>query len=272
MLGNYKIIEQIGNGSFGIIFKGIHSTTKTFVAIKRGEKNKTSFINEIKICNHLSNIKGIYKLRWYGSDTNFNYIIFDLLGNSLTYYIKKYKKLKLSTIKILSKQIINIISHVHSRGILHRDIKSDNFMMGYKDSDQIYLIDYGLSKSYLDNNIHVECLSNNSCIGSYNYMSLFVHEGLTYSRRDDMLSIAYLFIYMYKGYLDWENSLKEEIIERKKKLFISNKILSTYYNSVKSLKFYDKPDYNLYNLYLDKLSHYSYLEWNNTIDNLETNI
>ena len=79
-MNNYKIIELIGKGAFGEVYKGKNLKKNNLVAIKRIKKTDGNFMNEIKICQYLSDISGIYKLKWYGNDYIYNYVIFDLLG------------------------------------------------------------------------------------------------------------------------------------------------------------------------------------------------
>ena len=144
-MNNYKIIKLIGKGAFGEVYKGINLKKHNLVAIKRIKKTDGNFMNEIKICQYLSDIAGIYKLRWYGSDYIYNYVIFDLLGSNLLTYLNKFERFKLSTIKTISKQILLILNHIHKRNIVHRDIKLENFVMGTNNSQKIYLIDFGIA-------------------------------------------------------------------------------------------------------------------------------
>ena len=52
-------------------------------------------------------------------------------------------------------EILKGLEYINSCGYLHRDIKPDNFMMGRSDTNMLYIIDFGLSKNYLDNTIHI---------------------------------------------------------------------------------------------------------------------
>ena len=90
----YKIIKSIGKGSFGEVFEAENSITNKRVALKRIKKTEGSFKNEIKICNYLSNIPGIYNLHWYGSDNIYKYVVFDILCKNVQSYLDKYKCLE----------------------------------------------------------------------------------------------------------------------------------------------------------------------------------
>ena len=209
----YKLLKVLGEGTFGKVYKGQNLRTNEFVAIKRVDRAASSLKNEIKICNHLANIKGVYKLRWYGSDMNHNYAVFDLLGPSLKEEIRENGKYDYSRLQPLAIQMVSVLEHIHNRGILHRDIKLENFMLGVKDRESIYLIDYGLSKSYLRNMEHVKkTINTNNIVGTIEYISPNVHEGMTPSRRDDLISLGYIFVHMLLGELPWKQLVNDKTI------------------------------------------------------------
>ena len=266
-MNKYKIIEKIGEGSFGEVYRGKYIRTQEEVAIKRIEKTKGSFKHEIKICNYLQGKAGIYNIRWYGSDIKYNYVIFDLLSKSLSDYliITDLNRFTPETVKYLGKQILNIIEYIHSKGIIHRDIKLDNFMMGINDPYQVYLIDYGLSKAYIYNDKHIEETDNNEPIGTYNYMSLNIHNGIRYSRRDDMISIVYILCHILEGDMPWiyENNYSNIILKKIHYSPIHNTLKKMYY-LVNKLRYDETPSYFIYKKQLERLAKDEELEWSKT--------
>ena len=263
-MNKYKIIEKIGEGSFGEVYKGKYTRTGQEVAIKRIEKIKGSFKHEIKICNYLQGKAGIYNMRWYGSDIEYHYVVFDLLGKSLseilmTTYLNQFSP---ATVKYLGKQMLDIIEYIHSKGIVHRDIKLDNFMMGINDFHQVYLIDYGLSKAYLHKNKHIEETYNNEPVGTYNYMSLNIHNGILYSRRDDMISIVYILCHLLEGELPWiYESIYSTIITKKFHFSPKHPSLKKMYNLVSKLRYNEPPPYFIYKKLIEKIVEHEELEW-----------
>lgn len=269
--GKYKIVSRLGDGGFGMIFKGINIYTNEEIAIKIEKKNEASTLrNEAKIYNYLERISGLPKLRTFGSEGNYNYIIIDLLGESLEKL--KYKcggKFSIGTVILIGIQIIQRIQEIHTKNIIHRDIKPDNFLMN---KNKLYIIDFGLAKSYIDsNNKHIEMLDNKGMIGTVNYVSINVHNGLTPSRRDDLESVFYVLLYFLLGELTWnakasaiENqNLRYQLILREKLDLINNKDilnvmpkqLITYFLYCRNLKFDEKPNYKyLIQLFIDLYS------------------
>ena len=89
----YRLIEKIGSGSFGSIYKAENIRTKELVAIKvESIKSETKLLkNESIIYQYLSNIKGIPNIKWYGKNDLFYFMVIDLLGDSLEKLVKGRK-------------------------------------------------------------------------------------------------------------------------------------------------------------------------------------
>ena len=77
-----------------------------------------------------------------------------LLGKSLDkLFSESNRKFSIKTVSQIAYQMVQRIEYVHSKGYIHRDIKPGNFLIGKNlDSKKIYLIDFGLSKRYIDKN------------------------------------------------------------------------------------------------------------------------
>jgi len=231
VLGNkYQIHDIIGEGTFGRVFKGINIRSKENIAIKIQYKDIANVLrHEAKVYQHLKDISGIPQIRNFGSDDGFNYLIIDLFDISLL----DSTLTRNQTIKYM-RSAINIIELVHNRGIIHRDIKPDNFLLKKDVQDTLYLIDFGLSKYYLDaNKKHIVERRERKLIGTAKFSSLNVHNGIEPSRRDDIESICYTFISLYGKTLPWE-----EIINEYKKHNSENKleIAQELYDKIKEKK------------------------------------
>ena len=251
MLANkYKIIEKIKEGSFGIIFKGENVRTSDLVAIKFEPKDidKKTLKNEAKIYQYFGRIDGFPQLKWFGTNENNNYLVMDLLGVSLSEMINYYKAFCLKTVLRLGVQIIKRIQILHERFLLHRDIKPDNFLSGLgKATNKLHLIDFGISKRYDYDGVHISEAKIHKLIGTPNFVSLNVHNGIEPSRRDDLESCIYIIINMLFGELEWFNKKDtDEIYDLKYKLQFIDEVPSfikimLYY--VRNMKFEETPDY-----------------------------
>ena len=238
IIGNkYEIIENIGEGTFGKVFKGKNIQSSEEIAIKIQHKDIANILkHEAKIYKHLRNINGIPHIRNYGSEQGFYYLILDLLGPSLfEHNIKPVK-----TIDFIIESI-NIIEFVHNKGIVHRDIKPDNFLIAYNNENKLYLIDFGLSKYYLTTDQkHMEERKDRKLIGTAKYSSLNVHNGIEASRRDDMESLCYSFITIFGKELPWYKVIdeyKDENVNENANEIVDNKnILPELYKKIKNYK------------------------------------
>jgi serine/threonine protein kinase len=154
---------------------------------------------------------------------------------------------------------------LHEKHFIHRDIKPDNFTIGLSTNvGVIHMIDFGLSKKYYDdkNQMHIEYTQGKSLTGTARYASVNAHLGIEQSRRDDLESIGYMFIYFAKGSLPWQGIAGKTKAEKYQKIAqskatISAEILTrgmpnefmSYFQYCKKLKFEETPDYD----YLRKL-------------------
>ena len=255
----YNILKQIGEGNFGKIYKGQNIRTNELVAIKvEPIKNDFKMLkNEAIIYQHLFNTYGMPTLKWFGKDDKNYYLVITLLGKSLEYYINQKGKLSLKVTIQIGVQIINLLKTIHEKGLLHRDIKPENFLFGNDDeSKQLYAIDFGLSKTYINynDNCHICMQNSNSIIGTPKYVSVNGHKLLELSRRDDLESLGYMLIYIYTGKLKWQNVDIYKNFEKSNSLIMKAKlnleklydlpdIFFIFFKYVRKLDFQEMPDY-----------------------------
>jgi len=163
-------------------------------------------------------------------------------------------------------EMLQIISRVHDAGIVHRDIKPENFMISFPKSDKdqndknatLHIIDFGLSKFYRKGDKHVINTNDKSMVGTMRYVSTHVHDGCVYSRRDDIISILYVAIYLLKGKLPWcglhpkkgDTITKEQMVYAKKANTTSTEVceglpalFKKLLDYAYTLEFEEKPDY-----------------------------
>mmetsp|Transcript_23417 Transcript_23417/g.29114 ORF Transcript_23417/g.29114 Transcript_23417/m.29114 type:complete len:189 (+) Transcript_23417:368-934(+) len=96
---------------------------------------------------------------------------------------------------------------MHAKFYIHRDIKPDNIMMGLGETSNIvHMIDFGLTRLVIDPKTgkHIPLTSGKNLIGTCRYVSVNSHKGLELSRRDDLITLGYVILNLYKGSLPWQ--------------------------------------------------------------------
>ena len=229
-----QLQKKLGYGSFGEIYKAKDTKLNINIAIKceqikKGHHQRLKYeAGVLKFLQGGGNIQplGIPKFYDYISIDNYNYMMMELLGPSLEdLFDLCERKYSLKTILSLGDQMLCRIEFMHSRHLIHRDIKPDNFLMGLSNNKSIvYICDFGLCKKFRDQNgKHIPFdNSKKSLTGTARYASIYSHLGIEQSRRDDLESLAYSLIYFSKGSLPWmgikaqnKNEKYNKILEKK---------------------------------------------------------
>ena len=157
-LSFYKYGRVIGRGAFGKVNIGLNILTGRIVAIK--SFNKKNLINESaknKILYETNLMRGlchpsVTKILETFECENYMLIIMEYIsGGNLQNFVKKRRKLCEKTAKILFRQIIQGIRYIHSRGIVHRDIKLENILLDL--NNIIKICDFGVGKLIKPNTI-----------------------------------------------------------------------------------------------------------------------
>jgi serine/threonine protein kinase len=193
----YILREFIGKGKFGSVYKGQKKNDETLVAIKFEKKSVEIPLlkKETRILEYLARhglrdrIPIVY---WYGL-FRYEYIcvVMSYLGET------SLSNLDLSLEKLFDwfQCAISILERIHFYGVIHRDLKPGHFMF-YR--EKWILIDFGFAVFEEDNPEKKE-KKIEYVIGTPNYISVNVHNGCIPGKKDDMISLGYIFLEKYLG-------------------------------------------------------------------------
>lgn len=257
---HFQVTRKIGHGTFGTIFEGCDTRNGKKVAIKL-ESERVKFqqlSNEAKIYSNLSGFKGFPKFLWYGKENGYNVLVIELLSITLEELKKEYGgTIPLKHICFLADKMIADLEILHKNGFVHRDLKPENFMLN-EDRTSVYLIDFGLSKNFIDpiTRTHIRYTQKHELTGTARYASISALFGNEQSRRDDLEALCYILIYFYAGALPWQGlnakttKEKYEAIRTSKQNFAEAELYNKmphefveFLDIVRKLAFQETPNY-----------------------------
>lgn len=275
-----KIKEKIGQGSFGHVYLGLSNGTEYALKVEQISKKdqnphlykdfkvycalygieSTNFISFDPSNNKTRPRDGFANFFAFTKDEQFVYLVMEPLLNNISSILSIIPTgcFNLYTVLYFSLMAIDRLETLHLVGYIHRDIKPDNFVTRKNIENHICLIDFGLSKKYIDKETatHVKFTDNNPIVGTPRFMSIAAHKGFEHGRKDDIESLFYLIVYLAKGKLPWQtsdNSKKSlDIIKEMKEKINPNELfkdlpssLAKIFTEIRKLQFEDEPPYKM---------------------------
>eukprot|EP00826_Nyctotherus_ovalis_P055131 TRINITY_DN7304_c0_g1_i1.p1 TRINITY_DN7304_c0_g1~~TRINITY_DN7304_c0_g1_i1.p1 ORF type:complete len:321 (+),score=53.12 TRINITY_DN7304_c0_g1_i1:286-1248(+) len=193
---------------------------KTLLQAKESSYTKPKSTNSSSAA--VTIVLGIPYVFYSGTEGNLNVLVMELLGDNLEELMQCYGgKVPLQAVQVIATQCLRRIRKVHKNLLIHRDIKPENIAIGLeKRATTPYLFDFGLAHQYQDlkAGAHIPFRKNKHLIGSIRYSSLNTHLGFEQSRRDDLESLGFVFVYLAKGKLPWQGLASKDLNERFRKV------------------------------------------------------
>ena len=199
-VSHYQILEKLGEGGMGVVYKAEDTKLKRTVALKflppaltRDPEAKARFIREAQAASALEhpNICNIHEID-ETEDGRMFIVMACYEGEPLRKKINE-KRIKLEDAVDIAVQIAHGLARAHEEGIIHRDIKPANIIITAR--DEVKILDFGLAK--LTNRSILT--KEHSTIGTINYMSPEQIHGKNVDQRTDIWSLGVLLYEMLSG-------------------------------------------------------------------------
>ena len=198
--GRYELLELIGVGGMADIYKAKDITDDRTVAVKilknefaASEDFLRRFRNESKAIALLSH-PNIVKIFDVGFTDKIQYIVMEYIdGITLTEYIARQGVLKWRDAVHFTTQVLRALQHAHDRGIVHRDVKSQNVML--LADGTIKVMDFGIARF----NRETDKTMSEKAIGSVHYISPEQARGEVTDEKSDIYSVGVMLYEMLTG-------------------------------------------------------------------------
>lgn len=217
-IDNYKILEVIGRGGMGVVFKAMDMNLEKIVALKmidpflaRDENFLKRFKTEARALAKLENqnIVGVHALR----ETEFGlFMVMEYFhARTISEWLREKGRFTVSETIAIAPQLINAIRHAHKVGVIHRDIKPNNILLG--EDGTVKVMDFGLAKVVQEDGSQVTV--THAAAGTLFYMSPEQVKGLkNVDKRSDIYSIGMTLYEMLAGRTPFEKGESEFVIQK----------------------------------------------------------
>jgi serine/threonine-protein kinase len=198
--GNYVILDHLGTGGMGDVYKAVHSGLDRLVALKilppvlaRNHAFSERFLAEAYAISRLQH-QNIVTLYDYGEENGQKYIAMQfVLGTTLGRVIRSDGPLDFPRVNHIAKQICRGLKYAHAQEVVHRDIKSGNIMIG--EGDRVYISDFGIAKVIDSPSI----TTTGMALGTPEFMAPEQCEGGVVDAQSDLYGLGVILFEMIAG-------------------------------------------------------------------------
>ena len=201
----YQIIEKLGEGGMGKVYKVFDTELEEVVCLKHinskicsEKKTIDRFQNEIRLARRISH-KNICRVYHFSVNHGDCYMIMEYVpGKDLKSMIRMTRELSMATTIRIAKQVCNGLGEAHRRGVIHRDLKPSNILID-REGD-VRIMDFGIARSLDARGI----TASGMIIGTPQYMSPEQVEAAGIDQRSDIYSLGVILYEMVTGKLPFE--------------------------------------------------------------------
>ena len=198
-IGRYELIEKIGRGGMGVVYRGKDTVIGRAVAVKMlisdidvSDETRQRFFREARSAGQLTH-RNIITIYDFGEEGGRAYIVMELLtGESLTNLLARGVKLPLEQQVEIMMRVSEGLAFAHSRGIIHRDVKPANLFV--TTDGQVKILDFGVARIASS-----KLTRSGLLVGTPDYMSPEQVMGMVVDQRSDVFSAGAVFYQLLTG-------------------------------------------------------------------------
>jgi len=214
-VGRYEILEELGQGAMGVVYKGKDPKINRLVAIKtirfsddfeeqQAKEVKERFFKEAELAGKLSH-PSIISIHDVGEDYDLTYMAMELLeGEDLEHFCDKNSLLPLRKVLDIIAETADALDYAYTQGVIHRDIKPGNIML--LKNGHIKVTDFGIAKAVSSSQTRTGII-----LGTPNYMSPEQINGMEIDGRSDIFSLGIVFFQLLTGQLPFGGKTLTEL-------------------------------------------------------------
>jgi serine/threonine-protein kinase len=223
LAGRYRIVEKIGEGGMGAIYKAVHTMMDRTCAIKlltnlssNDESALARFNREAKMASRISNPHAVTIYDFGAAEGGMLYLAMEFIdGQPLSKILEDQKKLPVARVVRIVDQIGAALRAAHELEIVHRDLKPDNIMICKRpEGDYVKVLDFGIAKTVADDSAD-NLTKTGFILGTPVYMSPEQLSGDRLDARSDVYSLALIAYQMLSGRLPFEGDNPQAIMVKR---------------------------------------------------------
>jgi serine/threonine-protein kinase len=218
--GRYTILEKLGQGGMGAVYRANQHSVGREVAIKVVNAHLISdpdmikrFLREAKIASRLSHPNAVGVLDFGQTDDGVFYLVLELVdGRTLDEVIAETPRFSPERVIRIGQQICDALDCAHGLSIVHRDLKPANIMLLSRGRDLVKVLDFGLAKSVAPDQTSTTMTGAGAMLGTPAFMPPELATGQACDGRADLYALGCILYLIGSGRLPFESESVHELI------------------------------------------------------------
>ncbi|MDB4964211.1 MAG: Serine/threonine protein kinase [Myxococcales bacterium] len=218
--GRFTVLEKLGQGGMGAVYRAEQHSVGREVAIKVVNQGLVSdpdvikrFLREAKLASQLSHPNAVNVLDFGQTDDGVFYLVMELVsGRTLDQVIKAERVFRPERVVRIGTQICDALDAAHARSIIHRDLKPANVMLLAQGRDLVKVLDFGLAKSVSPDATSTTMTGAGAIVGTPAFMPPELATGMPCDGRADLYSLGCMLYLLGSGRLPFHSDSVHELL------------------------------------------------------------